>query len=127
MAEAMTFDPAVHTIGLSRTLDAEKVPARPDPPVPLDGFTFGVASMRENPPHGGELHPDGDEVLYLISGKVRVVFPEDDNADIELLPGNGLVVPRGVWHRVDILEPCQIVYVTPGPNNRFRDAETEVG
>ena len=122
MAEAMTFDPTVHTIGLSRTLDAEKVPARPDPPVPVDGFTFGVASMQENSPHGGEVHPDGDEVLYLISGKARVVFLDDDHADIELLPGNGLVVPRGVWHRVDILDPCQIVYVTPGPNNRFRVA-----
>ena len=127
MAEPMTFDPAIHTIGISRTLAAEKVPARPDPPVPVDGLTFGVANMQENSPHGGELHPDGDEVLYLISGRARVVFPEDDYADIELLPGNGLVVPRGVWHRVDILEPCQIVYVTPGPNNRFRDAATAGG
>jgi hypothetical protein len=33
--------------------------------------------------------------------------------------GDGLVIPRGLWHRVDIIEPCQIVYVTPGPNNEF--------
>ncbi|MGB5510074.1 MAG: hypothetical protein WBM87_00025 [Woeseiaceae bacterium] len=30
--------------------------------------------MAENSPHGGEMHPDGDEVLYLISGRANVVF-----------------------------------------------------
>ena len=125
MADPVMFDPSVDTIGLSRSLQAEKVTARPDPPVPVDGVTFGVASMAENSPHGGEMHPDGDEILYLISGKARVVLLDTEADDIELLPGDGLVVPRGVWHRVDILEPCQIVYVTPGPNNQFRTAESE--
>ena len=125
MPEPMIFDPATDTIGLSRSLQAEKVTARPDPPVPVDGVTFGVASMSQNSPHGGEMHPDGDEILYLISGKARVVLLDSDVDDIELLPGNGMIVPRGVWHRVDILEPCQIVYVTPGPNNQFRPVDTD--
>ena len=79
--------------------------------------------MSENSPHGGEIHPDGDEVLYLISGRVNVVFLDSDEKDIEVRPGDGLVVPKGVWHRVDIIEPSQIVYLTPGPNNRFRPLE----
>ena len=116
----MKFDPGSQTVGLSRELHASIVPAQPDPPIPVDGLTFGVASMSENSPHGGEMHPDGDEVLYLISGRARVVFLEGDEQDIDLKPGDGLVVPRGTWHRVDILEPCRIVYITPGPNNRFR-------
>ena len=116
----MRFDPATHTIGLSRNLVASLVPERPDPPVPVDGVTFGVATMTENSPHGGEMHPDGDEILYLISGRARVVFLDSDEADVDLRSGDGLVVPKGVWHRVDILEPCQIVYATPGPNNEFR-------
>tara|TARA_R110002096_G_scaffold57426_3_gene145623 strand:- start:575 stop:835 length:261 start_codon:yes stop_codon:yes gene_type:complete len=78
--------------------------------------------MSENSPHGGEVHPDGDEVLYLISGRVNVVFLDCDEEDIEVGPGDGLVVPKGTWHRVDIIEPSQIVYLTPGPNNRFRPA-----
>ena len=123
MADSTKFDPTLHTIGLSRSLRAEKVAARPDPPVPVDGVTFGVASMAENSPHGGEMHPDGDEILYLISGRARVVFLDGDAADVEMQAGDGLVVPQGVWHRVDILEPCQIVYVTPGPNNEFRPAD----
>lgn len=114
------FDPAADTIGLDRKLGASRVAAQPDPPVPVDGITFGVATMSENAPHGGEMHPDGDEVLYLVSGKVRVVFLDTDQEDIVVRPGDGLVVPAGMWHRVDILEPSQIVYLTPGPNNQFR-------
>lgn len=116
----MKFNPATHTVGVDRNLDASLYPEQPDPPLPVDGFIFGVATMAENSPHGGERHPDGDEILYLISGHARVVFLDSDEDDIDMLPGDGLVVPRGAWHRVDILEPCQIVYATPGPNNEFR-------
>jgi mannose-6-phosphate isomerase-like protein (cupin superfamily) len=120
MIEPTKFNPATHTIGLSRNFVASRFPERPDPPVPVDGATIGVAEMSENSPHGGEMHPDGDEVLYLISGRANVVFLDSPQEDIEMQPGDGLVVPKGIWHRVDILEPCQIVYVTPGPNNEFR-------
>jgi mannose-6-phosphate isomerase-like protein (cupin superfamily) len=120
MTRPRTFNPLTHTIGIDRSLDAAEIPERPDPPVPVDGVTFGVAKMSENSPHGGEMHPDGDEVLFLISGKANVVFLDSPEEDIVMLPGDGLVVPRGLWHRVDILEPCQMVYLTPGPNNEFK-------
>jgi len=125
MKNPVRFDPLTQTIGLGRDLLASKVPERPDPPVPIDGMTFGVATMSENSPHGGEMHPDGDEVLYLISGRIKVVFLESREEDIEVEPGDGLVVPQGMWHRVDILEPSQIVYLTPGPNNEFRPLEDD--
>jgi quercetin dioxygenase-like cupin family protein len=96
------------------------VPTEADPAIPVNGATFGVADMTENSPHDGERHPDGDEVLYLVSGKVRVVFVDSDEPDIDVMPGDGLIVPKGVWHRVDILEPSRIVYLTPGPNNEYR-------
>lgn len=120
MTDPILFDPSTHTIGLSRELTAEKMPHRPDPPLPVNGATFGVATMSENSPHDGERHPDGDEVLYLISGRANIVFLDSPQADVEIKTGDGIVVPKGVWHRVDILEPCQIVYLTPGPNNEFR-------
>ena len=120
MAKPIPFDPSIHVIGLSGEFAAKRMPERPDPPAAIDGATFGVATMSENSPHGGEMHADGDEVLYLISGRIRVVFLDDPEDDVEVLPGEGLVVPKGMWHRVDIIEPSQIVYVTPGPNNEFR-------
>jgi hypothetical protein len=74
MTRPIKFNPRTHTIGLGHDLLASKIPERPDPPVPVDGVTFGVSAMSENSPHGGEMHPDGDEVLYLISGRARVVL-----------------------------------------------------
>ena len=120
MSDPIHFDPSIHTVGLSRDLSATLVPARPDPPVPVDGVTIGVATMTENAPHDGEMHPDGDEVLYLISGRVRVTLETAPIQEFEMQPGNGLIVPKGTWHRVDVLEPCQIVYVTPGPRGEYR-------
>ena len=120
MIAPLRFKLSDFAIGLSRDLSAFKVKEQADPPIPVDGMTFGIASMSENSPHAGEMHPDGDEVLYLISGRANVVLLDNPQADVEMRPGDGLVVPKGRWHRVDILEPCQIVYLTPGPNNEFR-------
>jgi uncharacterized RmlC-like cupin family protein len=120
MSRPRKFDPSTHTIGLTHDLEASKIPERPDPPVPVEGLTIGITTMAGNSPHGGEMHPDGDEILYLISGRANVVFLDSTEQDIEIQPGDGLVIPRGMWHRVDILEPCQIVYATPGPNNQFK-------
>jgi len=125
MARPIFFDPSAHTIGLDSEFAASRMPERPDPPIPFSGVTFGVATMSENSPHGGEMHADGDEVLYLISGRITVVFLDNDAEDIDVRPGNGLVVPKGTWHRVDIKEPSQIVYLTPGPNNQFRSVPSD--
>ncbi len=114
------FDAHSETIGMSRDLEATVVPAQPDPPISVDGLTIGIATMSENSPHDGEMHPDGDEVLYLVSGHVRVVFEEPSFDDVDMRPGDGLVVPQGAWHRVDILEPSRIMYATPGPGGDYR-------
>ena len=66
------------------------------------------------------MHPDGDETLYLIDGHVRVVFEDPAFEDVDMHPGDGLIVPKGVWHRVDILAPSRIMYATPGPGGEYR-------
>lgn len=114
------FDASVDTVGVGRDLKATLVPSQEDPPIPVDGLTIGIADMSENSPHDGEMHPDGDEVLYLISGRVRIVFEDEHLGEMDMHAGDGLVIPRGVWHRVDILEPCRIMYATPGPGGEFR-------
>ncbi len=120
MRRAEQFNAKKQTVAIKRDLSVETMPARPDAAVPVDGHTFGVATMTENSPHDGEMHPDGDEVLYLIDGRVRVTLETEPIQELELRPGDGLLVPRGIWHRVDILEPSQIVYLTPGPGGQFR-------
>jgi quercetin dioxygenase-like cupin family protein len=101
-------------------LSASLARAQVDPALLVNGVTVGVATMHENSPHAGEMHPDGDKVLYLISGRLRVTLDTATGQRFEMGPGDGLIVPRGIRHRVDIIEPCQIVYVTPGPNGQYR-------
>ena len=98
-------------------------------PVRVDGFTFGVVPRMERPPpHRGEMHPDGDEFLYFVSGRVRVVLDDGDQDRVgvetrhEVGPGEAFVVPRGVWHRIEVIEPAHLVHVTPGPGSGHRPA-----
>ena len=87
----------------------------------IDGFVIGAPSMSRNPPHGGERHPDGDELLYLLSGRVDVVLEEPNGERrVELEPGMALIVPKGVWHRVLVRQPIQLLHVTPGPSEEHR-------
>jgi mannose-6-phosphate isomerase-like protein (cupin superfamily) len=96
------------------------------PPVRVDGFTVGAPFLTGDAPHRGELHPDGDELLYLISGSVDVVLDDGDQSQVgletttTLEPGQAFVVPKGVWHRVHVREPSHFVHITPGPGSAHR-------
>ncbi len=92
----------------------------PGPPERIDGMTLGVVEMAHDAPHGGEVHPDGDEILYVISGRVRVIGDSAPDAPVELGPGEACIVRRGEWHRVSVLEPTRLVHVTPGPHGDHR-------
>ena len=97
------------------------------PPVRIDGFTVGAPLMTRSAPHRGELHPDGDELLFVISGGVDVILEEggdEHNAGVERVEavraGQAFVVPKGVWHRVEVREPSRLVHITPGPGGGHR-------
>jgi mannose-6-phosphate isomerase-like protein (cupin superfamily) len=100
---------------------------RPGPPERWDGLSVGVIEHLTGPsPHRGEVHPDGDELLYMISGRVEVILDDGDRDHVgaetvrSIGPGEALIVPRGVWHRVEVVEPGHFVHVTPGPNGDYR-------
>jgi mannose-6-phosphate isomerase-like protein (cupin superfamily) len=103
------------------------VAAPPGPPQRIDGYTVGVIPNLDGPaPHRGEMHPDGDELLYLVSGQVEVILDDGDEdsvgteTTVVLRAGDAFVVPRGVWHQVQVVEPSYFVHVTPGPNGPAR-------
>ena len=96
-------------------------------PIRVDGYTVGVVSCMERPPpHRGEMHPDGDELLYFVSGRVRVVLDDGDQDHVgaetryDVGAGEAFIVPRGVWHRLEVIEPAHLVHVTPGPGSGHR-------
>ena len=96
-------------------------------PVRVEGFTVGAPLMTRSAPHRGELHPDGDELLYLISGHVEVVFEQDGTLErvgversVTVQAGEAIIVPAGVWHRVVVTEPAHMIHITPGPGSGHR-------
>ena len=114
-------------LGLHRNGEAREIKSRHGPPPRIDGLTIGAPRMTREPPHSGEMHPDGDEVLFLVSGKVNVVIEDQEPPrQVGLLPGQAVVVPRGVWHRVRLLEPSQLLYITPGPGGEHRPLSPRV-
>jgi quercetin dioxygenase-like cupin family protein len=93
---------------------------KPGPPERIDGMTVGIVTLTRDAPHGGEIHPDGDEILYVISGKVRVTGESQPESPVELGPGDACLVKKGEWHRVILLEPTRLIHITPGPNGDYR-------
>jgi mannose-6-phosphate isomerase-like protein (cupin superfamily) len=98
----------------------EQVPGRP--PRRIDGYTIGAPHLTfDPPPHGGEMHPDGDELLYLVSGAATVTLElPDGTTDVDLAAGDALVIPQGTWHQVTTIEAGQLLHITPGPNGEAR-------
>jgi mannose-6-phosphate isomerase-like protein (cupin superfamily) len=98
------------------------------PPQRIDGLTVGAPMLTGDAPHDGEVHSDGDELLYLASGAVtvRLELP-DGNRNVELGAGDALVVPKGVWHRITLREPGQLIHITPGPNGAARPLHSAAG
>ena len=109
------IDAARFSFDVHRDLSVTARERKPGPPERIDGMTVGIVTMTRDAPHGGEVHPDGDEILYVISGRVRVEADSSPEA-LELAPGSGCIVRKGEWHRVRVLEPAQLLHVTPGPN-----------
>jgi mannose-6-phosphate isomerase-like protein (cupin superfamily) len=123
--QAFDLDQAV--AALARDGSSYVFDPAPGPPLRIDGFTVGAPLLTSNPPHRGEMHPDGDELLYLISGRVEVIIEDGGTAETvgreevaTLVPGQAIVVPRGAWHRVNVTEPSRLVHITPGPGDGHR-------
>jgi len=114
------FALAAKILALHRDGTTSAIEVRPGIPPSLDGWNVGVASMHAPPPHAGEMHPEGDEFIYLISGAISVVLEEHPQRIEDMQPGECFIVPRGIWHRLLIRTPCQLLFITPGPRNEYR-------
>src|SRR3954447_14849351 len=91
------------------------------PPRRIDGVTVGAPELTGDAPHDGEVHPDGDELLFLVSGAVtlQLELPGGERL-VELGAGDAVVVPQGVWHKITLREPGRLVHITPGPHGDAR-------
>jgi mannose-6-phosphate isomerase-like protein (cupin superfamily) len=120
MNQIVAIDVARFALDLRRDLSVTPRAIKPGPPERIDGVTVGFVSVTSDAPHKGEVHPDGDEILYVISGRLRVIGESNPNAPLDLGPGDACIVRKGEWHRVLMVEPAQLVHITPGPRGEHR-------
>jgi mannose-6-phosphate isomerase-like protein (cupin superfamily) len=72
-----------------------------------------------------EIHPNGDEIVCLISGAATMVLeaPDGQHTRIELQqPGSFAFVPRGTWHTAKTSQPTAMLFITAGEGTRNRPA-----
>ena len=68
-----------------------------------------------------EMHPEGDELLFLLSGVIDMILQiEDSEQVVELRPGAACIVPRGVWHRAHIRRASKGLFITPSKGTQHR-------
>jgi mannose-6-phosphate isomerase-like protein (cupin superfamily) len=63
-----------------------------------------------------EMHPVGDEVVCLLSGRVSMVLDRGGRHEVAELtqPGAFVVVPKGTWHTARTSVRSKMLFVTPG-------------
>jgi mannose-6-phosphate isomerase-like protein (cupin superfamily) len=68
-----------------------------------------------------EVHPAGDELLYLLTGAIDVVLQEPGGERlVSLRGGQACLVPQGAWHRLVLREPSDLLFITPASGTRHR-------
>ena len=68
-----------------------------------------------------EMHPEGDEFVYLLSGAVELLLDRDGSIERIAVDGTGaVVVPRGVWHTARVRAPSRMLHVTRGAGTQTR-------
>jgi mannose-6-phosphate isomerase-like protein (cupin superfamily) len=86
--------------------------------VQLDGRHVGVLSVdAPGVRDEWEMHPEQDELLYLLEGEVHVYLRTDlersEEETIRFRQGEACLVPKGMWHRQVVVTPCKMLFLTP--------------
>ena len=91
---------------------------------PIDGAeqTFGVVTInpgQRNPLH---MHPNCEELLYVVAGTCDHLLGEDI---YQLAPGSVIRVPRGVphWARCTSADPLTVVVCFSSPDRQTTNLE----
>jgi len=70
-----------------------------------------------------EMHPNGDEIVALISGEATLILEAADGTRSEVSltrPGSYALVPRGTWHTAKVGKPATMFFITAGEGTRNR-------
>ena len=68
-----------------------------------------------------EMHPAGDEVVSLLSGRVDLILQDGTREwTVALRARASVIVPQGVWHRAIVHEPSDFLFITRGAGTQHR-------
>lgn len=69
-----------------------------------------------------EMHPAGEELICLLSGRVDFVLEQKNLEKTVSLntPGACFLVPRGIWHTAKVHMSSSVLFVTPGEGTQHR-------
>lgn len=69
-----------------------------------------------------ERHPEGEELVFLDRGKVDLILEWQSSQEAVRLDADKplAIVPRGVWHTVDVIESASLTFVTFGKGTQHR-------
>lgn len=69
-----------------------------------------------------EVHPAGDEVVYCISGSIRLYqeHPDGRLETVTIAAGEYAINPPGVWHTADVDGEAAALFITAGLGTQNR-------
>jgi quercetin dioxygenase-like cupin family protein len=87
-----------------------------------DTLTFGIVTINpgtSNPPH---VHPNCDEVLYLLAGRLR---HELGDKEFDMKAGDTISIPTGIKHRANVVgdEPAVMAVSFSTPDRQITHLE----
>ncbi len=97
----------------------------------FDGFAghLLISKHEFSEPWGAwEMHPKGDEIVYLLFGGVDFVLWTAGTERVVRLsePGSYVLVPQGTWHTARPHERSALLFVTTGEGTRHSEAPETV-
>jgi mannose-6-phosphate isomerase-like protein (cupin superfamily) len=98
-------------------------------------FFFHLVQPKDTHPDCWEIHPDGDELLLVTQGELKIemvtqtyngedTVPENSNKETAILrDGELLIVPKAHWHRIILKKETDLVVATFGGNSKLAPVE----
>ncbi len=85
-----------------------------------EGRLVSIFSFDE-PWKSWEVHPNGDELVVCIAGRITLHQEIDGKVVTATLnPGEAIINPPGVWHTADAEGSCTALFITAGQGTQNR-------
>lgn len=89
----------------------------------FNGATLGACDITGVSPVW-EMHPDTDELFYIVEGEFEITLLEQEESFHHVLTaGEIFVVPKGIWHKPAAPKGAKFIFHTPGISLHSDDAD----